>query len=79
MVTDKDNLPVFTVPFDVNCSGTSWNDMIYKQDNWESLGTYCNYPSKNALIYCASTIQTKVYGFRVHIHVYKREFFIFLY
>jgi transposase len=42
-----------------------------KQNKWKFLGTCCNYPSKNAAEYYASTIQTNVYTFGVYVHVYK--------
>jgi transposase len=45
--------------------------LAYRKDKWEYLGTCCNYPSKNAAVYYASTIETCVYGFNVHVHVYK--------
>jgi len=43
----------------------------YKEDNWESLGTCCTSPSKDAAVYHASAIQTRAHGFEVCVHVYK--------
>ena len=42
-----------------------------KQNDWKSLGTCCNYPSKDAAVYYATTIQPSVYTFDVYVHVYK--------
>jgi transposase len=45
--------------------------LAYQKNKWEYVGTCCNYPSKNAAVYYVSTIETFVYGFNVHVHVYK--------
>jgi transposase len=47
--------------------------LAYNKNKWEYLGTCCSYPSKTAAIYYVSTIETCVYGFDVHVHVYKTK------
>jgi len=43
----------------------------YEQNEWEDLGTCCLHPSKYSPVYYATTFPVTVFGFDMHVHVYK--------